>query len=220
MKVLFVGIFIILISHCNLDTNRNSEDIIPKTEVLKNINILRQAGFFKEHENKTDTEVYDEIYKFRKELFSKYTGRIFDPGMNISLQGIAECDEKKMIVYDLEADVSKYNKVYVRVIEEFSKLSKETFNPHSINENWKSDKGPIEVSFISEDTLIKFNPDYNDDWLDDIVFDVCLNELIKRNIRVANLDTYEFAIMQLSEEEQRILETKFDWEFSLFSPKE
>jgi len=89
-----------------------------------------------------------------------------------------------------------------------------------IKENWIGETGPIEIEFEIENIKTKFNPKYNDDWLDEIVFKVCEDKIKEKNIRLVDClgdSEYGFgqsiSIMRLTKNEQNILQDNFKWKF-------
>jgi len=202
-----------------LQTKKESK--ISKEQVLENIQTLRNAGFFEVYESMSDLEVYDTIYADRKKRYSEIFEKQYDPGMDLDAIKLAECDKTKLLFIDLEADVAMDNNVYIQVIKAFGILSNKKFDPTGIKEQWTSETGPIDVSFKSNDSLIKFKPEYQDDWLHESVFKVCLAELERNSIRITDClsdDGYGYgqaiAIMRLTEKEQKILENKLSWKFT------
>lgn len=219
MKNIFLILGIIILISCN---PKSREEVkITKAQVVKNIAILREAGFFEKHNGLTDLEVYYEIYESRKQEYLEIFEKSYDPGMELTPINLALSDINKVLFIDLEADVGKGNDVYISVIKAFSKLSNGKFNPNEIRENWEKETGPIKVSFKSNDSLIVFEPEYNDDWIHESVFSICERELEKRDIRITDClsdDGYGYgqaiAIMRLTKNEQNVLEKKLNWQFS------
>ena len=194
---------------------------ISKEEVVDNIEILRSAGFFENYKKMTDLEVFDTIHSLRKKRYSEIFEKPYDPRMDLDAIQLAGYDRTKLLFIDLEADVAMDNNIYVEVIKAFGILSNNQFEPTEIEEKWKSETGPIEVSFKSDSSFIKFKPEYQDDWLHESVFKICQEELERKNIRIADClsdDGYGYgqaiAIMRLTEKEQKVLEKKLNWKFT------
>ena len=78
---------------------------------------------------------------------------------------------------DPEADVCAENKVYEKVLLEWALISHGAFAPNNIQEHWKSDGGPITVSFELGNRQVSIQPDYQDDWIDLAVL-LQINQLI------------------------------------------
>lgn len=221
MKKIFPILGLIILVSCipksKKEINKFQEETrFSKSEVVENIGILREVGFFEEYNELTNSELYDTIKEDRKKKFSKYVDFAKYPyGMDLSIEELVKENYNRVFYTDLEADVIKGNKVYVWVIESISKLSNGKFTPSEIKENWETESGPIEVSFKSDDSLIVYEPEYKDDWLDPSVFYVCRKEIEKRDVRIVEcLFGDGFTVMRLAEEEQSIIENKLNWQFS------
>lgn len=216
---MFQVLVLILLMSCNSNDKKVMK--ITKEKVIGNINVLRSAGFFEKYEELTNLQVYDSLYSIRKKKYSEIFKEPYDPGMELGVIELAEYDNTKLLFLDLEADVAKDNNVYINVINAFSKLSNNQFQPKEIKEKWESETGPIKVSFISNDSLVLFEPEYNSDWLHESVFTICQKELEKKNTRIVDCLSDDgmgygqaIAIMRLSKDEQKILESKLNLKFS------
>lgn len=209
LTILIVGLIIMTSCHSQLDDKTKTT----KEKVIKNIKILRTAGFFEYYKDLTDLKVYDTIYAIRKEQYSEIFKEPYDPGMNLDATSLAKTDSTKFLFLDLEADVGKDNNVYIEVIKAFSQLSNYEFQPKEITEEWESETGPIKVSFLSNGEKIVFEPEYEYDWLHESVFQVCESELEKENIRIVDISGsgQSIGVMRITKEEQKILEDKFNW---------
>ena len=203
---------------CNFYMNKERE--IPKEEVLKSIEALKKAGFFKNYNNLSAEKTFDTIYELRKKEYSEIFESDYDPKMNLEPIEIAEYDKSKLLFLDLETDVFNGNEVYKFVINRFSELSDGKFKPTELKEVWESNSGPIKVSFVSDNQLTEFEPEYNNDWLHESVFNICRKKIADKNVRLVyclDNDGYGYgqaiAIMRLTEFEQKVLETELNWKF-------
>ncbi|OXA78561.1 hypothetical protein SAMN05444397_10955 [Flavobacterium aquidurense] len=222
MKKITILVFLIFIS-CNnprKDKKVNVEKKISKEKVIENIAVLRKCGFYEEFQNLTDTEVYNKLHSNRIKEYSEMFKKPYDPGMNIDEFDLGCLDKHKMLYMDLESDVCAQNKVYRDVINMFSVISKGTFNPENIEEKWQSESGPITIQFKSNNEIIKFEPEYSDDWLDGKIFDICINQIKIKNIRIVEClgeSKYGYgqcvSFMRLTESEQKILEKEYHYKF-------
>ncbi len=215
--VLILGLTIMI--SCNSQSNNHVK--IKKKEVLENIGILKTAGFFENYNSLSVSQIYDTIYSLRKREYSEIFKRPYDPGMELDAINLAVSDSTKVLFLDLEADVGKDNEVYIYVIKAFSQLSNNYFKPTEIKEYWESETGPIKVSFKSKGLLIEFEPEYEDDWLHGSVFNICEKEMKKDGIRIVDCLSDDgngygqaIALMRLSKEEQKVLESKLNWKFT------
>ena len=216
-KILAFQLILVIIS-CNYYPN--GQRIIPKEEVVYNIGLLKKAGFFKQWKNLSSEVTYDSLYELRKQEYKEIFDSDYDPGMNLEPIEIAEYDETKLLFLDLEADVFNGNDVYKLVINRFSEISDGKFNPTELNEIWESNGGPIKVSFISDNEITEFEPEYNSDWLHESVFEICRKKVADKKVRLVyclGKDGYGYgqaiAIMRLTESEQEILENELKWKF-------
>jgi hypothetical protein len=198
----------------------NREREIPKEEVLKSIEVLKKAGFFKNYKNLSAEKIFDTIYELRRKEYSEIFESDYDPKMNLEPIEIAEYDKSKLLFLDLEADVFNGNEVYKFVINRFSELSDGKFKPTELKEVWESNDGPIKVSFVSDNQLTEFEPEYNNDWIHESVFNICRKKIAEKNVRLVyclDNDGYGYgqviAIMRLTESEQKVLETELNWKF-------
>lgn len=224
MKKLAILLLLISIS-CNnqkKDENLNVEKKISKEKVVHDISVLRKCGFFEEFDNLTDKEVFNKLHSKRIKEYSEMMEKPYDPGMNIDEFDLANLDKHKMIYIDLECDVGAGNNVYKDVINLFSMISKGTFNPENIEEKWQSNSGPIKVEFKFNNEIVKFEPKYSDDWLDSKIFEVCINQIKTKNIRIIEClgeSKYGYgqciAFMRLTETEQKILEKEYHYKFRI-----
>ena len=186
-----------------------------------NLNILLQAGFFKEHEGLSEEELLDLLNKKRKEEYSKIFEREYDPGQIKDDHQLALLDTKKFLDIDLEADVCDENRVYTSILEDFAKASNGHFSPTKIEETWESEEGPIKVSFMSNGYKVSFEPEYNDDWLDPELFDTINGEMQKVTTEIfyqcggPNEEWLgqNMIYVRLTESEKKLLEDKLDWKF-------
>ncbi|OGI40056.1 MAG: hypothetical protein A2140_09650 [Candidatus Muproteobacteria bacterium RBG_16_62_13] len=82
---------------------------------------------------------------------------------------------------DTEADVLKGNATYVKTLKELSTISNGVFSPSNITESWKTDEGPIEITFQLNNKNLKIVPKYLEDYLD-------MNVLKQINKMLSNTD--------------------------------
>ena len=185
-----------------------------------NIDIIRQAGFFKEYEHLSNEELLDALYEIEKKRYSELFGYAYNPTRDENLYSILGLDNK-FIDIDLEADVCSGNEVYIWVLNAFAKASNGKFAPTDITEVWESEEGPITVSFTSNGKHIVFAPEYANDWLDQRVFEIIENEM-------KNADNEKFYIclgpenewfgqniihIRLTHDEKQLLRNKLRWSF-------
>ncbi|MEL1256230.1 hypothetical protein AAEO57_20785 [Flavobacterium sp. DGU38] len=198
----------------------NSEKKISKENVIQNISILRKCGFFEKFKKLTDNEVFEKLHTIRIDEYSKIFEKKYDPGMELDEFDLACLDKTKMIYLDLECDVGAENNAYVDVIKMFSNLSNGSFNPRNIKEKWQSPSGPTTIEFELDEEIIKFKPEYSEDWLDIKVFEVCHEKIKAQKTRIVEClgeSDYGYgqciAFMRLTETEQKNLENNYKYKF-------
>jgi hypothetical protein len=188
------------------------------TETLK---ILRQAGFFKYYNSLTDDEILDKIHVERMREHSKIFGYEYDPGRNLSDQQLASQDSRKVLHFDLEADVCKENKVYTWLLQRLNELSGIDNLITEVIEEWESETGPIKLSYKLNDEKNVSQPEYLDDWVDQTFIDMTLEKISKVinepfHICLGPDEDWlgqDVSYMRLTTEEREILEEKLNWKF-------
>ncbi len=183
--------------------------------------ILRLAGFFKGYELLTNDEIIQTLLQKKSNEYARMFGPAYHAEVFSDLTELLEQDDKKFLTIDLEADVCAENKVYTRLLDNFSKASNGFFTPSRITETWESDEGPIRVSFTSDGREVVFAPEYFDDWIDGRIFYV-INREMKR------VSNEEFVVcmgpggdwfgqniihIRLTKSEKELLAEKLQWEF-------
>jgi hypothetical protein len=193
-----------------------------KESVIK----LRSVGLFDDYKNLTDEQLTDLLIKTAKikhefNWFNDFE-EVYDPVDNDKAFDlhVAELDKKRVWWHDLEADICKENLVYSETIKDFAELSAGYLKPKEIKEDWKSDTGPIEISFLDGDTLRTFRPEYNDDWYDPKFFDFLQTSM------TYNGSPYKFYmhdetgqdvfLIRVTEEEKRKVEMQTNWRLVQF----
>jgi hypothetical protein len=108
------------------------------------------------------------------------------------------------------------NAVYENTITEWANISNGAFSPTSIKETWKSDTGPITITFELEGQEISIQPEYTDDYIDTkILFQI--NELTKNSGKQFEMhkafDQTAFIVCLTNEEKGALTERgwKFAW---------
>ena len=186
-----------------------------------NLDILRQAGFFKAFASQSNEELLETIHTIRKEEYSQLFGRNYEPEKDLDLYQLAAQDDRKFLDIDLKAGVSAQNKAYIWLLEDFSQASGGHFKPADVQETWKADQGPIALTFSSNGKKITFEPDYMDDWIDGRIFEVMNNEMKsvcnEKFLLCSGPDDEWFGqnivFIRLTSEEKELLVDKFDWNF-------
>lgn len=186
---------------------------------------LRQVGLFEDYKDHNDEELtqllIDKAKKKHKfEGFSDFD-EVYNPVNNENFDlHVAELDDKRVWWRDLEADICKENLVYTETIKEFGKLSGGFLNPDKIKEDWKSDEGPIEISFWDKDTLRVFHPAYNNDWYDTQFFQFIESSMVSNGspykLFMHEETGQDVFVIRATEREKDIIEQKMNWKLVKF----
>ena len=110
--------------------------------------------------------------------------------------------------------------VYTQTIKDYEKLSGGYLTAGEIKEEWKSDTGPIEISFWDADTLRVFKPEYNEDWYDIKFFDF-LQTAMKYNgspykFYMHDQTGQDVFVIRATEVEKRNIEGRMNWKLTQF----
>jgi hypothetical protein len=117
---------------------------------------------------------------------------------------------------DPEADVCEGNEVYVSTLEAWAKITNGAFAPTDIQEEWQSERGPIEVSFLLEGRSVTIKPKYQNDWIDLAIL-LQLNQIIKADGKRFNcaVDGNFYLLVFLSPEAEKRLRLERGFPFAL-----
>ena len=80
---------------------------------------------------------------------------------------------------DLEADVCKQNEVYTWLLTRLGELSGRVNIVTDIVEEWETETGPIELRYKLYGDERHSQPQYLDDWVDQVFIDTTLEEISK-----------------------------------------
>lgn len=186
--------------------------------------ILRKAGFFKQYQNLSDDEILETLYQNRKKEYVEVFGLDYVPGKTYDDLGLAIQDNTKMLDINLEADVCEENEIYSRLLDAFTGISNGQFLTTDISEIWETEEGPVSVVFKSNGQKIKYDPAYNEDWIDGTFFNVICKEMKKSGPEEFYLcfgsneewTGQNVIYIRLKAEEKELLETELQWEFGEF----
>lgn len=221
MKGLQTTLILIVIISCS-----GRKNVVPTEDRFKESVIsLRQVGLFEDYKGLNDDELTRMLIEKAKKKHEfdgfSYFGEVYNTADNEYFDlRVAELDDKRVWWRDLEADICKENLVYTATIKEFEKLSGGFLNPDKIKEDWKSDEGPIEISFWDRDTLRVFHPAYYDDWYDTDFFQFVESSMAS-NGSPYKLFMYEESgqdvfVIRATEMEKTEIEKKMNWKLVKF----
>jgi len=216
MRVLIIILTLSVLITCKPERTDSVRD-----RFMESVIKLRKVGLFEAYKNLTHEQLTDSLIKTAEKNhefggFNDFKD-VYDPLNNerkFDLH-VAELDKERVWWYDLEADVCKENLIYSETIKDFGKLSAGYLKPKEIKEEWKSDTGPIEISFWDGDTLRTFRPEYNDDWYDTKFFDF-LQTSMTRNGSPYRFYMHEETgqdvfLIRVTDYEKRRIETEMNW---------
>lgn len=172
--------FLILSASCN-DRGPTIRDQKYSNDSIKvSIRQLKEIGFFKDYKQYTIDQIFEILHHRRIREYSEIFQGYYDPGMELEKYEILALDTTQVVFGDTEADVAKGNNAYISLLNTFSIASAGIFGPTNIREDWETDKGPINVSFVSNGDTINFKASYYDDYLDEKIFDIINQEMLKK----------------------------------------
>jgi hypothetical protein len=142
--------------------------------LLESVHVYRQVGLFEEDANLSDAALAQKLSR----RYAREHERPFNPSDDWAELYLLALDENRFWWTDLEADVCRENNVYVRVLQEWARISRGSFSPEGIEETWDTDEGPVNVSFVLNAKRHVIHPLYLGDWIDILVLDT-INDLIE-----------------------------------------
>lgn len=179
------------------------------------LRFFRPMGFYEEFADLTDEELGKKLLDSYRTEFGE-----IDPDDEYADLYLLKEDTNRVWWEDTEADVCDGNEVYVETLRRWHEISRGTFNPKGIKENWKTETGPIKVSFSLVGQQLCLNPKYRDDWLD-------LDLLLPINLRIRptgkQFEVYEefdqtAFVVVLTRDERSLLEQERNWRFANSKP--
>lgn len=180
--------------------------------LLQTIKYFRAFGFFRKQSDKSDEELATAIISWRAEV----SGEDLNPSSIFSDLIVLSFDEERIWWKDTEADVCSGTTVYVQTIKEWSAISRGTFLPENVREDWTTEEGPIELTFFHNSQAIKLTPQYLDDYID-LGLLMLINSLIRSSgIQFELYKPFDQTgfIVALTASEKRRLETERGWQFA------
>ena len=185
------------------------EDPLPTVAdetLIDRVAALRAVGLFADRADVTDAELAAEVEAGVLEVWGEPVAND-DPFLDLL---VADQDASRVWWYDLEADVSDGNDVYIDTLEGWADISVGAFAPEDIVETWGGDEGPVEVTFKQDGATHALMPAYLEDWIDPGMV-VPINDLIAASGRRFELykafDQTAF-VMALADAERQALEAR------------
>lgn len=143
-------------------------------ELVRNVVFFRRLGFFSEWARKSDEDLAGLLY----DLHEREWGSGFSEETWLADLELLRWDSRRVWWQDTEADVGPGNDVYVQTLEEWSKISRGSFLPSSLEESWATDRGPVSVSFELDGAVRTMSPRFLDDFIDVAGVAGAINRLI------------------------------------------
>lgn len=182
---------------------------------------LRRAGFFAAYSNLNDEKLIQLLTE--KKIAEESSD--FVPPLPLFTEDIEIIheDTTKLLHQDMEADVCKGNNSYVSFLEAVGLLSGNPRLVTDAKEVWESEEGPIKVFCKIGGEVFSYEPEYQYDWLDDVIVNQVLQDVTSVSGVAFHLCSgpnsewfgQDIYIMRLSPEEKNILETELNWSFDL-----
>lgn len=134
---------------------------------LESVRYYRNLDFFKDCSHLSDVQLLDEIINHPG---TNRTHHLFADIHSLSLQEmevyLISWDKKRVWWGDMECDVYPGGKVYEFMLEDWSRISRDSFLPKNILEKWNEHTGLIELQFDMDGKHYQIELKYEDDWMD------------------------------------------------------
>lgn len=167
---------------------------------------------FRKIATKADEELATAIATWRADL----SGEDLNPAEYLADLIVLGFDDERIWWRDTEADVGSGNTVYVQTLKEWSAISRGTFLPENVREDWTTEEGPIELTFVHRGQVVKLTPQYLDDYID-LGLLTSINSLIRNSgIRLELYKPFDQTgfIVALTASEKKRLEQERGWQFA------
>jgi hypothetical protein len=180
--------------------------------LLESVRYFRPLGFFKKYHFLSDEELVSELHQIG------WNGEP-TPSYGVTDLSLLVIDHEVVWWRDTEAEVFMGNNVYVRVLQEWRAISRQTFLPEHIEEVWGSKDGPIEIGFSHKRKQVKIHAESIGDYLDLRILSQ-INELIRDSgVQFEAYEAFDQSafIIALTAVERQKLETERGWRFERFA---
>lgn len=139
-----------------------SQIISSEAWIFPAVKYLREQGFFTKYHHLSEKEFHDTIIGlegggFRSESMSK---RASEYGLVMLLTQ----DRDRIWWMDMECVYD--DDVYTKTLTQWAEISRSSFSPQNINEEWSEDFQHVKVTFRLNDKLYSIEPWVNHDWFD------------------------------------------------------
>ena len=175
------------------------------------VDYIRHIGFFSNMKDFTDLEIYKKIDEKHHIDHGEYL-KNNDPIHDLHIMCF---DESRIWWDDTEAGVFSGNESYKTFITELAQISRGSFNPKEVTENWENDEGPIQVDYSLDNNNLSINPAYIDDYLDIEILREINKQISSSGYRFELFSPFDQTafIIVLTEKEKTDLRRKRGWSF-------
>ncbi len=178
----------------------------------KAVKFFRGMGFFAKHSELSDKELALRL----KDEVTRQWDEPWPPGAEKNPQTADMCllstDEERVWHADLESVYPGEN-AYVRFLDGIAVVSRGAFKPQGITEQWKGERGPVEVRFTVDGTSYTF-VHKGGDMLDPSLLNVVNGAIKQSGVAFAACDNFGMPsfILALKRDEMARLAAR-GWEF-------
>lgn len=116
----------------------------------------------------------------------------------------------------MESDVFRGDDAYVRILNEWAAISRGTFRPERITEQWHGYEGPVEVSFQLGGREITWSTDMVE-WIDDGLLDTINRLIVPTGVQFSHFFTGDQSsfVVALTRGEREAIARERPWNLDL-----
>lgn len=181
---------------------------------LNDIKYLRHIGFFDTFKSLSDEELKNAC----EQLFRDEWGEdgFYMPSKYTDLSLLLLLDKDRVWWRDTEADVCSGNSVYVETLQEWSVISRGTFMPENIREEWADEDGPVKLTFTLQGKPREIAPRFLNDYIDVGILSQINKFLVDSGIRFELYKPFDQTafVVALTPHEKTTLERERGWQFA------
>lgn len=179
--------------------------------VRDSIHYFRTLGFFEQYRHMSE----DALASYIRHRIGVDEGEVCDPSDWREDLLLLSCDHDRVWRKDLEADVARGANAYVRVLQEWARISRGMFRPTQIEEHWEGETGPMTISFELDGVRHELREEYAQEaisvWL---IAD--LNRIVGHpdlHFEMIEPDDQTATVLVLTPEEREQLKRDRGWSF-------
>ncbi|MEA2357100.1 MAG: hypothetical protein QOI62_360 [Solirubrobacteraceae bacterium] len=195
-----------------LPNDKSSQAAVSKRSVEEFVRLYQRLGFF---ENERPEDVVSRLDRAYRRDWGE------EPRIRTRLDELALLGYGSHRVWfqDIERDVIEGNDEYALTLREWARISRGAFAPRRIREQWRSEEGPVTISFDLNGRARAVRAESQGDFLDLCVLTTGINPLIAKSGRQfaiyrpdAELGQMAF-VLTITDRERRLL-NKQGWVFA------